>query len=241
MYQSKVDNYTKRLFIIEIKIMKLNFLKYFLACALGLMTFSAGQARAGTVIGGQLYSPLSLKLSLTYYDSNGKFKKLAISTKDILLALGYAKNDQLATGPGGDVYVIDNGTVLADLTTSHFLTVNVNQLLYSQTQPNENSAAYSFTESGLLTINFYSDGRVEDPSGHGSDLWFEVSGTYTGSGQVSATKNNQQTIQHNIKSQALTGGGYDSNVASANPNNPSPLPATGNASASGSGKVLVAE
>src|SRR5438477_12496227 len=100
--------------------MKLNFLKYVLACLIGLMAFTAGQVKASTVIGGQLYLPLNLRLSLTYYDSNGKFKKLSISTKDILLALGFAKNDQIASGPGGDVYVIDKGLVVADLTASGF-------------------------------------------------------------------------------------------------------------------------
>lgn len=240
MHQSKVDNHVKLLFIVRIKIMKLNFLKYLLACAIGLMTFAAGQTRASTVIGGQLYLPLSLKLTLTYYDSNGKFKKLTISTKDVLQALGYAKNDQIASGPDGDVYVIDNRTVVADLTAGGFFFVQLNQLLYSETHPKDGEA-FSFTESGLLTMNFYSDGGVEDPSGHGSDLWFEVSGTYTGSGNVSAPKNNQQTTSKKIKSTALSGGGFDAGVSSANPNNPAPLPATGSASASGSGKVLVAE
>ena len=221
--------------------MKLNFLKYFFACLIGLMASNAGQAKAsGTVIGGQLYLPLSLKLALTYYDSNGKFKKLAVSTKDILLALGYAKNDQIASGPGGDVYVIDKGLVVADLTAGGFCFAQLNQLLYSETHPNDGEA-FSFTESGLLTMKFYSDGSFEDPSGHGSDLWFEVSGTYTGSGQVSAAKNNQQTTSHSIKSSALSGGGFDADVTSANENNPAPLPVTGSVSASGSGKVLVSE
>src|SRR6185369_13727692 len=215
--------------------MKLNFLKYLLACAIGLMAFTASQAKASTVIGGQLYLPLSLKVVLTYYDNNGKFKKLTISTKDLLLALGYAKNNQLASGPGGDVYVIDKSTVVADLTAGGFFSVQLNQLLYSETHPKDGEA-FSFTESGLLTMNFYSDGLVEDPSGHGSDLWFEVSGTYSGSGKVSASKNNQQTTSKKIKSSALSGGGFDADVASANPNNPAPLPATGSASASGSGK-----
>ena len=240
MQQSRLDNNTKLLFIIEIKIMKLNFLKHILVCALvvGLMTFAVGQSKAGTVISGQLYTPVSLKLTVTYYAGSGKFKKITVSTKDILLLLGYTKSDQLARGPGSDIYVIDKNAVMADLTAAGYLSMDFNQLLYTETHPN-NGDAFTFTESGLLTVNFYSDAGLDESNGHASDYWFEVSGVYTGIGQVSAIKDNQQTEKVNLKSSALNGDGFDINAFNVNSANSPSVPVTGSVSGNGSGKVLV--
>jgi hypothetical protein len=262
-----LDNHTKLLFIVEIKIMKLNFLKYFLAGALtvGFMTFAAGPARAGTVIGGQLYAPLSLKLVFTYYDSTGKFKKLTVSTKDVLVALGYGKKDQLARGPGGDVYVLDQNTIVSDLSASGFLTENLNRLVYNETSHSNGgvvllNSAFNYSEAGVLDLKVYDNPQVDevtnvisagvtnitsvlDPAGSrlASSFWFEVSGAYTRTGQDSAIKNNQQSVKETIKSPALSGSGFDPDVTSANENNRPPLPVSGSVSGSGSGKVLVAE
>ena len=222
--------------------MKLNFLKSIFVCTLaaGLMASATGNATAGTVIGGQLYSPVNLKLSVGYYDSVGKPKKLNVTSKDILLVLGFAKSDQLASGPGGDIYVIDKNTVMTDLTEAGYLTMNFNQLLYTEKHPN-GGEAFSFTESGTLTVDFYSDAGNDENSGLSSQYWFEVSGAYTGSGKVSAVKNNQQTVSENLKSPALHGNGFDIDAFNISENNLAPLPVTGSASVSGGGKVLVAE
>jgi hypothetical protein len=242
-----LDNHTKLLFIVEIQIMimKLNSLKRFLGCALaaGVLAFAGGKVQAGAVIGGQLYTPVSLKLVVTYYAGNGKFKKLTVSAKDILVLLGYAKNNQLARGPGGDIFVIDKNTVMADLTVGGFLSMDFNQLLYTEVHPND-GAAFTFTESGLLAVNFYSDGGADESGGHSSAYWFEVSGVYTGSGQVSAIKNNEnneQTVKENLKSPALSGDGFDLDAFNANFANSPSVPVTGDVSGSGSGMVLAVE
>jgi hypothetical protein len=233
-----VDNHAKLLFIVEIKIMKLNFLKPVLICALtmGLMTFAPGKSQAGVVIGNQLYTPVKLKLVVTYYDANGNFKKLSIAAKDILNLQGYPPGDQLAVGPAGDVYVIDKHTVLTDLTATGYLFMNFNQLLYSATQPDSGGAS-TFTELGILSVNYYSDGGLDDPSGHSSGYWFEVSGSYARSGKESAIASNQQTVNTTLKASALAGQGFALAALSVNANNIAPLPLTGSASGSGSGKV----
>jgi hypothetical protein len=232
-----VDNHAKLLFIVAIKIMKLNFLKPILICtlAMGLMTFAPGKSLAGVVIGNQLYTPVSLKLVVTYYDANGDFKKLTIASKDILNLQGYPPGDELALGPLGDVYVIDKNTVITDLTATGFFFMNFNQLLLSS--PQQNNGGFKFTELGILSVNYYSDGGLNDPGGHGSGYWFEVSGSYSRSGQGSAVASNQQNVNVKFKASALAGQGFDLAAFSVSPNNTAPLPVTGSASGKGSGKV----
>jgi hypothetical protein len=239
-----LDNHRKLLFIVEIKIMKLNFLKHIFVCALaaGLMAFATGKAAAGVVIGGQLYTPVSINVTVTYYDGVGKLKKLTISNKDILLLVGFGKNDQLARGPNDDIFVIDKTSVLADLTEEGYLFMNFNfgAGVYTQT-PADDSVAFKFNEASLLDVNFYSDAGFDEFDGHASPYWFEISGAYAGSGNASAIKNNQRTVNVSFKSPAMGGVGFDVDTTNANPDNSAPLPVTGKVSGSGGGKVLVVE
>ena len=221
--------------------MKLNFLKPILAGALtfGLMTFAADQSKAAVVIGGQLYSPLNLKLVINYYNATGSsFQKMSASSKDILSQLGWPTSDQLALGPLGDVYVIDKSTVVADLTATGYFSVQFNQLLYTATSHNLNGA-YSFKEMGVLAVNYYSDGGLDDTSGHSSSYWFELSGNYSNSGQVSATVGNQQTIKASFKASTLGGQGFDLGANNVNSFN-TLVPVSGGISGSGSGKNVQA-
>jgi hypothetical protein len=224
--------------------MKLNFLKRIFVCALaaGLMAFATGKAAAGVVISGQLYTPVSINVVVTYYDSLGKLKKLTISNQDILLLVGYGKNNQLARGPNDDIFVIDKTSVLTDLTEDGYLSMNFNfgAGVYTQT-PADDSLAFKFNEASILDVNFYSDAGLDEFDGHGSDYWFEISGAYSGSGKASAIKGNQRNVNVSFKSPAMGGIGFDADTANANPNNSAPQPVTGKVSGSGSGKVLVAE
>jgi hypothetical protein len=218
------------------KIIKLNFMKQILGCmlAVGLMTFATHKAQAGVVLGGQFYIPMNLKFVVSYYDGNGKLKKLTVTTKDLLLLLGFAKNDKVVRSGPGDIYVVDKNVIVSDLTAGGYLTMNFNNLLSNETDAN-NSDAFTFTEAGMLSVNFYSDGRQDESNGHGSDFWFEISGDYTGSVKVSATKDNQQTQKIDFKSSALNGDGFDVDVFNVNSANSPSVPVAGNVSGNGSG------
>lgn len=224
--------------------MKLNFLKHIFVCALaaGLLAFATGNAAAGVVIGGQLYTPVSINVAVTYYDGTGKLKKLTISNKDILLLVGFGKNDQLARGSNDDIFVVDKTSVLADLTTDGYLFMNFNfgAGVYTQT-PADDALAFKFNEASILDVNFYSDAGFDESGGHASPYWFEISGAYAGSGQASAINGNQRSVKASFKSPAMSGTGFDVDTANANPNNSAPQPVTGKVSGSGGGKVLVAE
>jgi len=233
------------MFIIGNKIMKLNFLKRILAgaLALALLASAATKSVAGVVIGGQLYTPLTIKLVATYYTSSGKFKKTTITSKDILNVQGY-KGDQLARGPGGDIYLLDKNTVVADLTTSGYLTANLNALLYSETSHSNTgvvllNTAFTYTESGILSLDFYSspqfaeDGSLDQAASRAaSHYWFEADGAYSRTGKVSAIKNNQRSVTENFNAMP-DGNGFDVDIDPINP-----LPVTSTVSASGSGSVL---
>jgi hypothetical protein len=223
--------------------MKLNFLKRISICALALTALVAGKVEAGVVIGGQLYTPLTINLSVTYYTSGGKIKKTTITSKDILNVQGY-KGDQLARGPGGDIYILDKNTVVADLTASGYLTANLNVLLYSETSKTQGAvvlinSAFNYSESGVLNLDFYSDpqfdedGSLDQPASEAaSHYWFEADGAYSRTGKVSAIKDNQRSVTENFNAR-LAGNGFDIDIDPINP-----LPVTATVSGSGSGLVL---
>jgi hypothetical protein len=236
-----LDNHPKLLFIVEPKIMKSNFAGCFSSCVLGVaLMLAASKSQADTVVGGQIFAPVNLKLTFTFYDAAGKLKSMAATSKDILLLLGFSKNSQLARGPGNDIFVLDKNVVMTDLTAAGYFSMNFNQLLYTETHPH-NGVAFTFVESGTLAVNFYSDAGADLSNGHSSDFWFEVSGAYTGSGSASAIKNNEQTVKENFKSSGLDGVGFDLNIFGINAANSPTVPVSGGASGSGSGKVLASE
>jgi hypothetical protein len=228
--------------------MKLNFIKRILGCvlALALLASAADKAGAGVVIGGQLYTPLTINLSVTYYTSSGKLKKTTITAKDILNVQGY-KGDQLARGPGGDIYLLNKTTIVTDLTASGYLTASLDVLLYSETSHSQGgivllNSAFNYTESGILNLNFYSNPQFDEGGGldqaasrAASHYWFEAEGAYSRSGKVSATKNNQQSVTENFNSR-LDGNGFDIDIDTINP-----LPVAATVSGGGSGLVLVSQ
>ena len=225
--------------------MKTNFLKHILGCSLVLaLTASVvGKVEAGVVIGGQLYTPLTIKLVVTYYNSNGKFKKATITSANILNVKGY-KGDELARGPGGDIYVLDKSTVVEDLTADGYLTANFDVLLYSETSQTQGSvvlinSAFKYTESGVLGLDFYSNPQFDEGGGldqaasrAASSYWFEADGAYSRSGRASVIKNNERTFTENI-SASLYGSGFDTDIDPVNQ-----LLVTSTVSGSGSGLVF---
>jgi Ice-binding-like len=204
-----------------------------LGCALaaGLMTFVPFQTNAASlVINNALYIPLNVALKVTFVTTNNNkqaFKIASVNTKQLLNALGYTNNVQLAAGPGApDIYVVNTQTktVTKDLTTSGNATLDLKTLVSIDALNNNGSEQYN--EQGIATFHFQ-DGSNEASSA----VLFDIKGNYSANESRSATNNGTQNISQNFKASTLSGTGVVTNI-----NNHLNL-VTGNASASGSGKI----
>jgi hypothetical protein len=213
-----------------------------LGCALatGLMTFAADKAQAA-VINGELYVPVNIKLAVSYYGKNDKLSQYRVTSKDVLKQLGYGKGYQLASSFGNDVYLITKSTVVADLTSDGYVTMDLNDQLDNETGGKNGS--YKYTESGILSLDVYNspvfgEGLDKVASEEASSEWFEISGYYTYGEKGSASNNNNQGRNYSvkIKAKALSGLGHDS---SSDLDVPFTTTVTGSVTASGSGKVSI--
>jgi hypothetical protein len=215
-----------------------------LGCALaaGLMAFATDKAQA-VVIGNELYIPLNIKLSVSYYDANGNIKQARVTSKDVLKQVGAPKDTILAfdfSSPW-DVFLVNKTTVLTDLTDSGYVTMFWSDTLDNQI--NKGNGSYKYSEAGILEIDVYSDpvfteGLDKAASEENSSEWFEISGFYTYNGTGSAIDNNgNQKFSANYKAKALSGYGHDSVM---DLDIPSTTVLTGKASGSASGKLSVA-
>ncbi len=211
--------------------------KIIMGCALaaGLMAFAPVQSQAGVVIENSVYAPANIKVSYSYVNSKGKIQKVSLTSKDILKCYNYPKGSQLAYYFGsGDVYVINKGAVLDDLTSLTELYVETDDMINSTT-PGK-IGGYKYAESGNVLINFYINGYINYYYSLGeNDYEFEVGGTYSvaySESPVESPVSNKVTINvsESLKISNLSGTGYNKYVSDIE------LPVSGTASASGSGK-----
>jgi hypothetical protein len=231
-----------------------------LGCALvaGLVALAADKAQAGVVIGNSLYAPLSIKLSVRYYDKNDKIKQYRVTSKDVIKTLGLPKGDQLAvehTGSdssSGDVWVINKTTLVSDVTASGYLSLTTSDTLDNDVE--KASGSYKYAEAGILELDVYdtpifggmvmtggvvnasvAEGLDQAASREASGQWFEITGFYSYKEKGSAIdKKGNETISSSLKAGALSGTGAD---AASKKDVPTPTALTGSASAKGKGKV----
>jgi len=206
-----------------------------LGCALaaGLMTFAADKAQAA-VLDGTLYSPLKIKLTAQFVNSKGKIAKLRITSKDVLTGFlnDTTKGDLLAVSGGGDVWIINKKTVVADISSypSDYLFIEYGT--YVSTYSGKGNTKYS--ETGVTYVSFY-DGGYRD-AGTQSTNWFETSGTYTYSETTGKTdKKGSFKSSQSYSAKALSGEGSFSGVSG------DILPVSGSVSFQGSGKLAAAQ
>ena len=200
------------------------------ALAVGLMAFAPVQSQAGVVIEDAVFAPANIKVSYSYVNSKGKIQKVSLTSKDILKYYNYPKGSQLAYHfRSGDVYVINKGAVLDNLTSLGELYCERNDLINSTT-PGKNGA-YKYAESGNVLISFYINGYYSLGE---NDYDFEVGGTYSVAYSQSAVSNKGTiNVSESFKISNLTGSGYNYDVSEIE------LPVSGTASASGSGKLAL--
>jgi hypothetical protein len=214
-----------------------------LGCALaaGLMAFATDKAQA-VVIGNDLYIPLDIKLSVSYWDANGNIKQARVTSKDVLKQVGAPKDTLLAVDFNSpyDVFLVNGTTLGPDLTTAGYLTMISSDTLDNYTAGKNGSWKYS--ETGILEIDVYSDpvfseGLDKAASEENSSEWFEISGFYSYNETGSAIDNNSnQKFSANYKAKALSGYGHDSVM---DLDIPSTTVLTGSATASASGKLAI--
>ena len=208
--------------------MKLNQIITGCALAAGLMAV-APQSQAGIVIENTLFVPVQVKATWSYVNSKGKIAKVSFSNKDILNYYNYPKGSSLAMWDG-DVYVIskDKKSVGDDLTYFGEVYV-VGTILIGNETPGKNGA-YKGVESGLVEVDFYSNGN----SLGDNDYDFETTGTYTA--KYSQSSVNAKTLKYNASdsftTSNLTGDGYNYDVSGDD------LPVSGTASGNGSGTLV---
>ena len=183
-------------------------IKGILGCALaaGLTTFAANQAQAGagTVIDGELYSIVNLKLVVNYEGDNGKISKKTVTSKQVLKDIGYSSNVALAIDSDYDFYVINtkNKTILEYLTEEGAMTAtNLTSIVYAE---KETQNTYTETSLGTLGILFNDDNADEDINYD----YFYVTGSYSGSVKYNDQKNGNYKESTSVKVSGLAGKGY---------------------------------
>lgn len=210
-----------------------------LGCALaaGLMTFAPSQSKAGVVgADGVLYSPISLKLTISKLNNNEKISKQTVTSKEVLKELGYNSDVVLALSiDTGDVVIINKkgGSIIRNLSNEGIMFVDVNEYL-SDYKSNEKGAS-TYNSTGLVDITYNNQPEVSAsiaiPT---SEDYFEVTGAYTGTiknGNIN--KNGEQNVSTKAEAKGLSGSGYFSELY------PDSTVVTGSASVKGDGKVSV--
>lgn len=203
------------------------------ALAAGLMAFTAIPAHA-VVIGGTLYSPLTLKLSVQYAQANGRFAKMKITAKEILTGFLNDTNngDLLAVSSSGDVWIINKDTLVKNVSQApnDFLLIDYGDFV-SSTSGKDGS---KYSEAGVTYVSFYDGGYAA--AGTESANWFETSGHYTYN-ETTGKTNTQGSFKFNQEYSAkrLVGAGFFTGLSDAN------VRVTGSAAYKGSGRLMTVQ
>jgi hypothetical protein len=185
-------------------------IKGILGCALaaGLTTFVSTQAQAGTVIDGELWSTVNLKLLITYNSSDTKISKKTVTSKQVLKELGYNSSVVLAVEEidGNFIFGVintKNKTVIQFLTDTEdpsegILTANPSGPVVSTTKEGKNS----LTQTAGGTIEIIYDSEFDENEATIDDS-FDIEGVYAA--QLKETSKNTST---NVKISGLSGTGF---------------------------------
>ncbi|MGA2787840.1 MAG: hypothetical protein ABSF60_09965 [Verrucomicrobiota bacterium] len=197
------------------------------ALAVGAMIFATGQAQAKStlVIDGNLYVPITVKGTFTYVDSKGKISTRTATSKQIISQLGYAKGIILAIGPGADVYAINNGVVITNLSLGGYFHVTMSDTLDTSTGDFPTTKG-TYSEVGVVTLDFASDRDLEFLDDN--TFAFNLTGTYTYNESDSAVVSDLYKQSSKFSSKNLGGLSYVSDVDEI-------MPVSGSASGSASG------
>jgi hypothetical protein len=202
--------------------MKLKTLILTCILAAGLAGLIPGTAQAGPAINNIIYTPLNIKLHIQYNDSKGKIHQASLTSKDLLKLMSLSTKDKFATdydghGDGADVYVIENNSAIADLTTNGIFTIDFTNLVSWHDQTGRNGT-FTETEKGVLSLNFDFSEFIQPtviaqdvPSGN--EFLFEATGVYFFQRTGAAVKNGSQKITTTLDASRTVGVGGESTVS----------------------------
>jgi hypothetical protein len=216
------------------------------ALAVGAMVFATDQAQAKStlVIDGSLYVPINLKGTFTYVNSKDKIATKTVTTKQIISQLDYAKGTMLAIGPGTgtnnfygytnnvDVYAINNGVVVYDLSAGGYFHVNMSDTLDTSTGDFPMTKR-TYSEVGVVTIDFASSHNLVTLTAN--NFAFNLTGTYTYNESDSAVVGGFYKQSSKFSSKNLGGLSYVDEVDGIIVNETMPVSGSASGSASGSG------
>ena len=209
-----------------------------LGCSLvaGLMTVTTSQVHAGgTVIGGELYTPLTISVSATF-DINGKNKKENISEKDIIEALDLPSTTDLVWNLStGHVWSMNSKTKTLgdDLSEEGFFSI-------TSIPGGSTAKGDKTTYTGTVGVEIYSDpvlnmdGSVNSmESADVSSNWIQINGLFKGTETNGAVKNGFIKITTTYSAKGLTGNVFVGELSNI------PVAGSGSIGTSGSGSVQV--
>jgi hypothetical protein len=208
--------------------------KIIMGCALaaGLMAFAASaqasdSASSGNiVVGNDLYSPITVKVTVKYVDSKDKITSASATSKDLLNDLGFdTKQVKLCLGEDGDVYAVNkkNGSVvnISPEVEGYGMWVHADEQLQTQKVSGKDNEKVQYQSEGQLHVEFSS-----------SSSEFDISGLY--SAKMSSdyqSKDNTSKVSNSAKTSTLTGRASVVDLGSD-------LPASGSASGGGNGTLV---
>ena len=200
------------------------------AVAAGAMAFVSDNAQASKlVIDGSLYVPVNIKGTFTYVAGAGKIKQKTATSKQVISQLGYAKGTMLAIGPDQDVYAINNGVVLGNLTTLGYFSFSTSDTLDTTTGDFPTTKG-TYSEVGVTTLDFASDADLEVLDDNA--FAFNLTGTYIYKDSESAVVSGLYKESSTFSSKNLSGLSWITEVDEF-------MPVSGSASGSGSGSGVI--
>jgi hypothetical protein len=206
------------------------------ALAVGAMIFATDQAQAKStlVIEGNLYVPINIKATFTYINGKDKIAKKTATTKQIISQLGYTNGIMLAIGPDSDVYAINNGVVLTNLSLGGYFSVSMSDTLDTSTGDFPTTKG-SYSEVGVFTLDFASNRNLATLTANNFAL--NLQGTYTYNEGDSAVVGGLYKQSSKFSSPNLSGLSYVDVVDGIILNETMPVSGSGTGSASGSGVI----
>ena len=230
--------------------MKLKTLILTCTLAAGLAGFIPVTAQAGPVIDSTIYTPLNIKFQIQYNDSKGRVREASLTSKDLLKLMGFSSKDKFATdydglGDDANVFVLENNSAIADLSTNGTFTIDFNNIVVKQDQSGKNGS-FTGSEKGVLSLNFDFSQFIQPtvitqdvPSGN--EYIFEATSVYFFQETGAAIKNGNQKITTKLDAIRTVGDGGESTVVPgvqpdvSNPTDSDFLIKAGTVSGSGSG------
>jgi hypothetical protein len=199
------------------------------AGAMALVSADA-QAKSTLVIDGNLYVPFNIKATFSYVASTGKIANKTATTKQVISNLGYAKGTMLAIGPGTgtnntDVYAINNGVVVYDLSAGGYFSFNSSEVISTSTGDFPTTKG-TFSNAGTIALDFASDAdliTLDD-----NTIAFNLTGTYTYTESDSAVVGGLYKQSSKFSSKNLGGNSWITDVDQF-------MPVSGGVTGSGSG------